>query len=141
VAIELSRLGRNVPFSFNRKEVKDHGEGGILVGAPLAGRVLIIDDVISAGTATRESVNIIRTAGATPKAVLILLDRQEKAKVKGEDVPYSATQFVSKEFGLEVHAVAKLDDLLGFLEQQSDPEFKAQYAAVRAYRALYGVDE
>src|SRR5690606_16118826 len=86
VAIELARLGRNVPFAYNRKEAKDHGEGGSLVGAPLKGRVLIVDDVMSAGTAVRESIALIRAAGATPHAVAIALDRQEKATENGADV-------------------------------------------------------
>ncbi|HNI76679.1 MAG TPA: orotate phosphoribosyltransferase, partial [Giesbergeria sp.] len=84
VAVELARLGRNVPFAYNRKEAKDHGEGGTLVGAPLRGRVLIVDDVMSAGTAARESIALIRSAGATPHAVAIALDRQEKATENGQ---------------------------------------------------------
>src|SRR5688572_22098476 len=92
VAIELARLGRNVPYAYNRKEAKDHGEGGTLVGAPVAGRVLIIDDVISAGTSVRESIAMITAAGATPAAVAIALDRQEKATEGGNDAPWSAVQ-------------------------------------------------
>ena len=87
VAIELARLGRNVPYAYNRKEAKDHGEGGTLVGAPVQGRVLIVDDVMSAGTAARESIALIQAAGATPHAVAIALDRQEKATENGRDVP------------------------------------------------------
>ena len=92
VAVELARLGRNVPFAYNRKEAKAHGEGGTLVGAPLKGRVLIVDDVVSAGTAARESIAIIRAAGATPHAVAIALDRQEKATENGQYVDHSAVQ-------------------------------------------------
>ena len=88
VAVELARLGVNKPFAYNRKEAKDHGEGGTLVGAPLKGRVLIVDDVISAGTAVRESIALIQAAGATPHAVAIALDRQEKATENGEDVSW-----------------------------------------------------
>src|SRR5918994_5296004 len=90
VAIELARLGRNVPYAYNRKEAKDHGEGGTLVGAPVKGRVLIVDDVMSAGTAARESIALIQAAGATPHAAAIALDRQEKATENGNDVKHSA---------------------------------------------------
>ncbi|MBU0830688.1 MAG: orotate phosphoribosyltransferase, partial [Gammaproteobacteria bacterium] len=112
VAVELARLGRNVPFAYNRKEVKDHGEGGTLVGAPLKGRVLIIDDVMSAGTAARESIAIIRAAGAIPHAVAIALDRQEKATENGQDVDHSAVQYVREQLGMQVCAIARLADLL-----------------------------
>ncbi|MFN7196460.1 MAG: orotate phosphoribosyltransferase, partial [Hylemonella sp.] len=101
VAVELARRGRNVPYAYNRKEAKDHGEGGTLVGAPLKGRVLIIDDVMSAGTAARESIALIRSAGAEPHAVAIALDRQEMATEDGRDVPYSAVQYVRKQLGLQ----------------------------------------
>src|SRR3954462_9647440 len=100
VAIELARTGRNVPYAYNRKEAKDHGEGGHLVGAPVRGRVLIIDDVMSAGTAARESIALIRAAGATPHAVAIALDRQEKATEDGRDVDHSAVQYVQRQLGL-----------------------------------------
>ncbi len=123
VSIELARLDRNVPFAYNRKEAKDHGEGGSLVGAPLKGNVLIIDDVMSAGTAARESIALIKAAGATPHAVAIALDRQEMAtEVKPDgatqDVPYSAVQYVREQVGLQVCAIATLDDLLAYLENQ-----------------------
>ena len=118
VAVELARLGRNVPFDYNRKEAKDHGEGGTLVGAPLKGRVLIIDDVMSAGTAARESIALIRAAGATPHAVAIALDRQEKATENGQDVEHSAVQYVRNQLGLQVAAIATLHDLLQFLQAQ-----------------------
>jgi orotate phosphoribosyltransferase len=123
--------GRDVPFAFNRKEAKDHGEGGSIVGAPLAGRVLIVDDVITAGTAIRESVDIIRGHGATPAAVLIALDRQERGA--GER---SAVQEVEATFGLPVISVLKLADLASHLEASGD---SARLAAVREYRARYGV--
>jgi orotate phosphoribosyltransferase len=127
LAVELARRGRNVPFAYNRKEAKDHGEGGTLVGAPLQGRVLIVDDVMSAGTATRESIHIIQAAGATPHAVLIALDRQEMATENGKDVPYSAVQFVA--------AIAKLGDLMEYLtDREADV-----YQQVLAYRERYGV--
>ncbi len=135
LAVELARRGRNVPFAYNRKEAKDHGEGGTLVGAPLQGRVLIVDDVMSAGTATRESIHIIQAAGATPHAVLIALDRQEMATENGNDVPYSAVQFVREQLGLQVAAIAKLGDLMEYL---TDREAEV-YQQVLAYRERYGV--
>ena len=119
LAIELARLGRNVPFAYNRKEAKDHGEGGSLVGAPLKGRVLIVDDVMSAGTAVRESIAIIRAAGATAHAVAIALDRQEMATENGRDSPHSAVQYVRDQLGLQVCSVARLSDLLQYLAQHS----------------------
>ena len=135
LAVELARRGRNVPFAYNRKEAKDHGEGGTLVGAPLQGRVLIVDDVMSAGTATRESIHIIQAAGATPHAVLIALDRQEMATENGNDVPYSAVQFVREQLGLQVAAIAKLEDLMEYLtDREADV-----YQQVLAYRERYGV--
>ena len=139
VSVELARSGRNRPFVYNRKEVKDHGEGGILVGAPLAGRVLIIDDVISAGTSVRESIGMITTAGATPVAVTIALDRQEKAVENGVDSPWSAVQFVERQLNLKVAAIATLSDLLQYLESNADPTLNAHFARVAAYRDRYGV--
>ena len=145
VAIELARMGRNVPFAYNRKEAKDHGEGGTLVGAPVKGRVLIVDDVMSAGTAVRESIAIIQAAGATPHAVAIALDRQEKAIENGQDVNYSAVQYVKAQLGLQVTSIARLTDLLDYLSLQKssateEAEFKTTYDAVLAYRQRYGVD-
>ncbi len=138
VAVELARLGRNVPFAYNRKEAKDHGEGGTLVGAPVQGRVLIVDDVMSAGTAARESIAIIRAAGATPHAVAIALDRQEKATENGADVDYSAVQYVREQLGLQVCAIARLSDLLQYLESAGGAELGAHHARVATYRARYG---
>ncbi|WP_395689675.1 orotate phosphoribosyltransferase [Caenimonas koreensis] len=115
VAIELARLGRNVPFAYNRKEAKDHGEGGTLVGAPVRGRVLIVDDVISAGTAVRETEN-------------------------GADVPYSAVQQVRDQLGLQVCAIARLSDLLQYLQQHGDTAVQGWHEEVLAYRRRYGVD-
>ena len=139
VAIELARLGRNVPFAYNRKEAKDHGEGGTLVGAPLKGRVLIVDDVMSAGTAARESIALIKAAGATPHAVVIALDRQEKATENGADVDHSAVQYVRQQLGLQVCAIAQLSDLLQYLSHQPDSQGGAFHAQVMAYRDRYGV--
>ena len=145
VSIELARLGRNVPFAYNRKEAKDHGEGGSLVGAPLKGNVLIIDDVMSAGTAARESIALIKAAGATPHAVAIALDRQEMAtEVKPDgatqDVPYSAVQYVREQVGLQVCAIATLDDLLAYLENQGGSgELATHLQREQTYRARYGV--
>ncbi len=140
VAIELARLGRNVPFAYNRKEAKDHGEGGTLVGAPLAGRVLIIDDVMSAGTAVRESIAIIRAAGATPHAVAIALDRQEMATEDGRDVAHSAVQYVRRELKMQVCAIARLADLLQYLENHSVGELGSHHPRVLAYRQRYGAE-
>ena len=144
VAIELARRGKNVPFAYNRKEAKDHGEGGTLVGAPLKGRVLIVDDVMSAGTAVRESIALIEAAGARAHAVAIALDRQEMATEKQADgtvadVPYSAVQYVRDTLGLSVCAVAQLADLLAYLQARQDPVMVAHLHAVQAYRDRYGV--
>jgi orotate phosphoribosyltransferase len=141
LAVELARLGRNVPFAYNRKEAKDHGEGGTLVGAPLKGRVLIVDDVMSAGTAARESIAIIQAAGAISHAVVIALDRQEKATENGADVNHSAVQYVRGHLGLEVCAIAKLADLMHYLEAHSSDGLAADHQRVLAYRQRYGVDD
>jgi orotate phosphoribosyltransferase len=139
VAVELARRGRNVPFAYNRKEAKDHGEGGLLVGAPVAGRVLVIDDVISAGTSVRESLAMISAAGAQAVGVTIALDRQERATEGGQDVPYSAVQYVSQQLHLGVAAIATLQDLLHYLHLAQDPALQAYTAPVAAYRDRYGV--
>jgi orotate phosphoribosyltransferase len=131
-AVALARAGRNLPFAFNRKEAKDHGEGGGIIGAPLAGRVLIVDDVISAGTSVRESVDIIRSAGAAPCGVVIALDRMERGTGT-----LSAAQEVRQDYGLPVIAVATLDDLMAFLNQR--PDFAGHEAAVARYRREYGI--
>ncbi|MDO8449574.1 MAG: orotate phosphoribosyltransferase [Rhodoferax sp.] len=141
LAVELARLGRNVPFAYNRKEAKDHGEGGTLVGAALKGRVLIVDDVMSAGTAARESIAIIQAAGATAHAVVIALDRQEKATENGMDVDHSAVQYVQKQLGLQVCAIARLSDLMQYLEKHSAEGLAADHQRVLAYRQRYGVEE
>jgi orotate phosphoribosyltransferase len=139
LAVELARRGRNVPFAYNRKEAKDHGEGGTLVGAPVAGRVLIVDDVISAGTSVREAITMIQAAGATPCGVTISLDRQERATDGGADAPWSAVQYVTRELHLDVVAIATLDDLLRYLRAADDPALRAHAAPVQAYRERYGV--
>lgn len=141
VAVELSRRGRNVPFAYNRKEAKDHGEGGTLVGAPLQGRVLIIDDVMSAGTAARESIALIQAAGATPHAVAIALDRQEMATENGQDVAHSAVQYVRNQLGLQVCAIATLADLLEYLSHTAGAEMAVHHERVLAYRQRYGVEQ
>ena len=141
LAVELARLGHNVPFTYNRKEAKDHGEGGSLVGAPLQGRVLVVDDVMSAGTAVRESISIIRAAGATAHAVIIALDRQEKATENGLDVNHSAVQYVQRQLGLQVCAIAKLSDLMQYLEEHSAQGLAADQQRVQLYRQRYGVEE
>ena len=133
IAVAMSRSGQNLPFAFNRKEAKDHGEGGSLVGAPMQGRVLIVDDVISAGTSVRESVELIRHAGATPAGVLIALDRMEKGQ--GD---LSAVQEVQRDYGIPVIAVATLKDLMAYLDGNAELE---QYrVAVANYRAQYGIN-
>ena len=144
VAVELARFGRNLPFAYNRKEAKDHGEGGSLVGAPLKGRVLIVDDVMSAGTAVRESIALIEKAGATAYGVAVALDRQEMAtEVTPDgglrDLPHSAVQYVRETLGLKVCAVAQLSDLLAYLGTQSDNAMAQHLPAVQAYRDRYGV--
>ena len=124
--------GIDLPFAFNRKESKDHGEGGLIVGSPLKGRVLIVDDVITAGTAIRDSIEIIRAAGAHPAGVLLALDRQERGTVS----PLSAVQEVREQFGMPVIAVVSLSDLMqhmGTLGRDAD------LAAMAAYRDRYGL--
>lgn len=132
IAIALAGMGRNVPFAFNRKEAKDHGEGGTLVGAALKGRVLIVDDVISAGTSVRESVELIRSAGAQPAGVVIALDRMERGAGAS-----SAVQEVREQVGIPVVAVATLDNLVDYLGR--DANRQAELQAVAGYRAAYGV--
>ncbi|OIQ75732.1 orotate phosphoribosyltransferase [mine drainage metagenome] len=139
VAVELARQGRNVGFAYNRKEAKDHGEGGTTVGAPLKGRVVIVDDVISAGTATGESVRLIRAAGAEPAAVLIALDRQEKAAIDGQTLDVSAVQHASREYGLPVIAIANLNSLLRVLADGGNADLARWLPAVQRYRDAYGV--
>jgi len=130
--------GRNdVPFAYNRKEAKDHGEGGTLVGAPLKGKVVIIDDVITAGTSVRESVEIIRNAGAEPAAVLIAMDRMERAGPDDALSAHSAVQDVAKTYGIPVVAIASLSDIMALL--QDDTSFAENRDAVQAYRTKYGV--
>ncbi|HUH60257.1 MAG TPA: orotate phosphoribosyltransferase [Candidimonas sp.] len=129
--------GRDVPFAFNRKEVKAHGEGGMLVGAPLQGKVVIIDDVITAGTSVRESVEIIRQAGAEPAAVLIALDRMERAGADDALSAHSAVQDVARNYGIPVVSIASLGDIMALLE--NDPQLAEHRQAVAAYRGRYGV--
>ncbi len=124
---------QNRPFAFNRKEAKDHGEGGTIIGAPLKGRVLIIDDVISAGTSVRESVEIIRNQGAQPAAVVLALDRMER----GLTSDLSAVQEVERDFGIPVISVASLADLIVFLNSQSN--LQSDLSAVKTYREQYGI--
>ena len=131
VAMSLASHGRDVQFCFNRKEAKDHGEGGTVIGAPLAGRVLIVDDVISAGTSVRESVAIIRAHHATPCAVAIALDRMERGT--GE---LSATQEVAQAYGIPVVSIATLDDLVAFV--RAEPSCASHLQAVLSYRSRFG---
>ncbi|MBB3224503.1 orotate phosphoribosyltransferase [Pseudoduganella umbonata] len=136
-AVALAGKGRNTSFAYNRKEAKDHGEGGTLVGAKLTGKVVIIDDVISAGTSVRESVEMIRNAGAEPCAVLIALDRMERGGKDGVVSELSAVQEVSRNYGIPVISIGNLADLLGYL--QADPALATHKDAVAAYRDRYGV--
>lgn len=131
--VALAAQGQKVPYSFNRKEAKDHGEGGTIVGAPLAGRVLIIDDVISAGTSVRESVELIRAQGATPAGVVIALDRMERGQGA-----LSAVQEVQAHYGIPVFAIANLADLLAYLHDH--PAMEQNLHAVTRYRETYGVE-
>ncbi len=131
-AMALSRQGRDVPFAFNRKEAKSHGEGGGLIGAPLAGRVLIVDDVLTAGTAVRESLDIIAAHGATAAGVVISLDRMERGEGN-----LSAIQEIEQRHGIPVVAIASLDDLMGWL--QSDAALRQNLSAIKEYRKLYGI--
>lgn len=140
-AIALSGLptapARSVPFAFNRKEAKDHGEGGVLVGAPLRGKVVVIDDVITAGTSVRESVTLIRAAGARPAAVLIALDRMERAGAEGALSAHSAVQEVEQTYGIPVISIASLTDVMALLE--GDATLAEYRDAVGTYRDRYGV--
>ena len=141
LAVELARRGRKVGLAYNRKEAKDHGEGGLLIGAPVQGRVLIVDDVISAGTSVRESVALILASGGRPCGVAVALDRQERGgpQADGSDQPLSAVQFVERELRLPVLAVATLADLLQYLQASSSAELAIHADAVQAYRERYGV--
>ena len=130
-AVSLAEKGHNLPYSFNRKEAKDHGEGGLIVGAPLKGRVMIVDDVITDGGAKREAIELIRGQGADPAGILIAFDRMERGRGRS-----SAVQELTREFGLPVFAIATLDDLLAFLAAR--PDLAARAAEVAAYREQYG---
>ena len=138
-AVALAKAGRDIGFSYNRKEAKDHGEGGVVVGKKLEGRVLIIDDVISAGTSVRESVEIIRAHGATPAGVLIALDRMERGGSAQAATERSAVQEVQDLFGIPVIAIATLTDLLQFLQDSNDRALSHYRDAVADYRRQWGV--
>jgi orotate phosphoribosyltransferase len=138
-AVELARLGRNVPFAFNRKEAKAHGEGGTLVGAPMRGQVVIVDDVITDGASKRESVEMIRAAGAEPVAVLIALDRMERGGNDDNLSARSAVEDFERDYGLPVIAIATVADLLAVLQSSADPALGTHFARVQAYRERYGV--
>jgi orotate phosphoribosyltransferase len=140
-AVALAAKGHNTQFAFNRKEAKDHGEGGTIVGAKLQGRVVIIDDVISAGTSVRESVDMIRAAGATPCAVLIALDRMERSGQDGALSARSAVQEVSAAYDMPVISIGNLNDLFGYLSAAgADPQLAQYTEAVATYRHRYGID-
>lgn len=138
-AVELARLGRNVPFCHNRKEAKDHGEGGLMVGAPLKGRVVIIDDVITDGASKRESVDMIRAAGAQPVSVLIAMDRMERKGGDDNLSPRSSVEDFELEYGMPVLSIATLADLLQYLKSTRDTALGEHLARVAAYRERYGV--
>ncbi len=139
VAIEFGQRGRAVPFSYNRKEAKDHGEGGIVVGAPLRGRVVIVDDVITDGASKRESVELIRRERAEPVAVLIALDRMERGGTGANLSTRSAVEDFERDHGLPVIAIATLADLLDYLNSGADPTLEAHAKAVANYRERYGI--
>lgn len=140
VAVKLAEMGCDIPYAFNRKEAKDHGEGGTIVGAPLQGKVIVIDDVISAGTSVRESVNLIKAAGATPSGVLIALDRMEKGGTAEVMTEHSAVQEVERLYQMPVIAIINLIDLLAFMDEETPmaQQAKPYKEAVEAYRARYG---
>jgi len=138
VAIGLAKEGRNLPYAYNRKEAKAHGEGGTLVGAPVKGRVLIIDDVITDGASKREAAEMIRAAGAEPVGVAIMMDRQERASDDAAD-RRSGVQYVEQTLGLRVLSVATLADLLAFLANSGDAALAANTQRVAAYRERYGI--
>ena len=135
-AMPADEGGRDVGFAYNRKEAKAHGEAGLLVGAPLAGRVVIVDDVLTDGASKRESVDIIRAAGATPVAVVIAMDRMERKDDSGSTL--SAVQTFEADYGMPVFAIANLDDLMGWFDDRSAGGLAAHADAVAAYRARYG---
>lgn len=139
-AVALAELGVDVPFAFNRKEAKDHGEGGVIVGEPLAGRVVIVDDVISAGTSVRESVELIRAAGAQVAAVLIAIDRCERAGPDHDLSARSAVQDVEAALGVPVLAIASVDDLIAYLKDNADgaAQVRPYLQAMQSYRSRYG---
>ena len=136
-AMALAEQGRNVPYCYNRKEAKNHGEGGTTVGAKLQGRVLIIDDVISAGTSVRESIELICAAGAQPSGVVIALDRMERGQTEGGPSELSAVQEVQRNYDIPVISIATLDDLLGYLRDEGEKVHNL--SAVQSYRDRYGV--
>ena len=138
-AVALAGLGRNVPFAFNRKEAKAHGEGGTLVGAPVRGRVVIVDDVITDGASKRESVELLRAAGGAPAAVLIALDRMERGGSDAQLSEHSAVEDFEREYGLPVISIATVQDLLQYLRSTADPALGTHFARVAAYRERYGV--
>jgi orotate phosphoribosyltransferase len=138
-AVALAALGRNVPFCHNRKEAKDHGEGGLMVGAPLTGRVVIVDDVITDGASKRESVEMIRAAGAEPVAVLIAMDRMERGGPDDNLSPRSAVEEFQRAYGLPVLSIATLADLMHVLRSTGDAGLRSHFERVAAYRERYGV--
>ncbi|NCW51948.1 MAG: orotate phosphoribosyltransferase, partial [Betaproteobacteria bacterium] len=137
-AVAMAQSGRNIHFAYNRKEAKDHGEGGLIVGSNLNGRVLIIDDVISAGTSVAESVSLIKASGAEPAGVLIALDRQERSGSAEQIGAQSAVDDVQQRYGIPVLAIASLEDLVVYLERRKDPELSRWRAPLAAYRERYG---
>lgn len=139
VAIDLARRGRAVPFAYNRKEAKDHGEGGVVIGAPLRGRTVIVDDVITDGASKRESVQLLRAQGAEPVAVLIALDRMERGGNQDNLSERSAVEDFERDYAMPVMPVATLTDLMDFLRSSADPALAAHAAPVAAYRDRYGV--
>ncbi len=140
VAVKLSEMGCDIPYAFNRKEAKDHGEGGMIIGAPLKGKVIVIDDVISAGTSVRESVKLIQAAGAQASGVLIALDRMEKGGNAEQMTEVSAVQDVINTFHMPVISIINLKDLLAFMDEDTPmaQQARAYKKAVQDYRDRYG---
>ena len=139
VAMDFGRRGRAVPFAFNRKEAKDHGEGGLVVGAPLRGRTVIVDDVITDGASKRESVELLRRERAEPVAVLIALDRMERGGAGDNLSERSAVEDFERDYAIPVIPVATVEDLLEFLSTHADPSLAAHADAVAGYRRRYGI--
>ncbi|MCD8339933.1 MAG: orotate phosphoribosyltransferase [Burkholderiales bacterium] len=141
LAIRMAELGRDIPFAYNRKEVKDHGEGGDIIGAPIQGKVLIIDDVISAGTSIRESINLIKAHGGQPAGVMIALDRMERAGTVEDVLPISAVQEVEERYKVPVVSIANMEDLLAYLQSSDSERLHDFEKRIAENRTKYGIEK